>query len=210
MQQIERPSFFESPENPSICKNLWMKKNYFFPDPAYILLKNDFHTKKKEGKIKLRSLILTKDEIFITKVTQFKVQSGYLVPSTQKEKISFKKMEIFMVKMISINNSKMIGTLNKHIKTPILFNYCMKFLKYDDEFEILTNDLELFLTWKKKLSPLVIQTSFHDDFNVIKMIGKGSFAKVYLAQKKEDSQFYAIKAFNKDNLSSSEKKGKVI
>lgn len=31
-----------------------------------------------------------------------------------------------------------------------------------------------------------------------KMIGKGSFAKVYLATKKETNVEYAIKAFNKE------------
>ena len=30
------------------------------------------------------------------------------------------------------------------------------------------------------------------------MIGKGSFAKVYLATKKEDGKEYAVKAFNKE------------
>lgn len=30
------------------------------------------------------------------------------------------------------------------------------------------------------------------------MIGKGSFAKVYLATKKETGEEYAIKAFNKE------------
>ncbi len=30
------------------------------------------------------------------------------------------------------------------------------------------------------------------------MIGKGSFAKVYLATKKSNGQNYAIKAFNKE------------
>ena len=33
---------------------------------------------------------------------------------------------------------------------------------------------------------------------VSKMIGKGSFAKVYLATKKEDGKDYAVKAFNKE------------
>lgn len=40
-------------------------------------------------------------------------------------------------------------------------------------------------------------TTFHEDFVVTKMIGKGSFAKVYLATKKDKNIQYAIKAFNK-------------
>jgi len=40
------------------------------------------------------------------------------------------------------------------------------------------------------------------------MIGKGSFAKVYLAKKKENSVLYAIKAFNKTTIVE-QKKGTV-
>jgi serine/threonine protein kinase len=43
-----------------------------------------------------------------------------------------------------------------------------------------------------------LQSSFHEEFGVTKMIGKGSFAKVYLATKKSTAQNYAIKAFNKE------------
>eukprot|EP00828_Plagiopyla_frontata_P025011 TRINITY_DN3194_c0_g1_i1.p1 TRINITY_DN3194_c0_g1~~TRINITY_DN3194_c0_g1_i1.p1 ORF type:complete len:545 (+),score=79.63 TRINITY_DN3194_c0_g1_i1:2-1636(+) len=38
------------------------------------------------------------------------------------------------------------------------------------------------------------------DYNVIKMIGKGSFAKVYLAKKKENDNLFAIKAFSKNTI----------
>lgn len=37
------------------------------------------------------------------------------------------------------------------------------------------------------------------------MIGKGSFAKVYLSSKKETGQAYAIKAFNKEFMASQHK-----
>ena len=47
--------------------------------------------------------------------------------------------------------------------------------------------------------------SFHEEFLVTKMIGKGSFAKVYLATKKENNKQYAIKAFNKEYMSSQHK-----
>lgn len=43
-----------------------------------------------------------------------------------------------------------------------------------------------------------LQSTFHEEFGVTKMIGKGSFAKVYLATKKSTAQNYAIKAFNKE------------
>lgn len=37
-----------------------------------------------------------------------------------------------------------------------------------------------------------------DDFNVIKMLGKGSFGKVYLVERKDNKQLYAMKTMRKD------------
>ncbi|CAK62056.1 unnamed protein product (macronuclear) [Paramecium tetraurelia] len=51
---------------------------------------------------------------------------------------------------------------------------------------------------KQLLQQKCLQTTFHDDFTVSKMIGKGSFAKVYLAAKKSTGVQFAIKAFNKE------------
>jgi len=52
---------------------------------------------------------------------------------------------------------------------------------------------------------MTFQTTFHKDFTVSKLIGKGSFAKVYVALKNETNVTYAVKAFNKDFISSSDK-----
>jgi serine/threonine protein kinase len=50
--------------------------------------------------------------------------------------------------------------------------------------------------------------TFHDEFEVTKLIGKGHFAKVYYAINKEKKKAFAIKAFNKEALLS-QKNGKV-
>jgi len=42
--------------------------------------------------------------------------------------------------------------------------------------------------------------TFHEEFEVTKLIGKGHFAKVYYAINKEKKQPFAIKAFNKETL----------
>lgn len=50
---------------------------------------------------------------------------------------------------------------------------------------------------KEVLISKCIITTFHDDFKVLKMIGKGSFASVYLGERIINGVQYAIKAFSK-------------
>ncbi|CAD8167777.1 unnamed protein product [Paramecium octaurelia] len=58
--------------------------------------------------------------------------------------------------------------------------------------------LDDYAVFKNLMSSRCLQTSFHDEFGVTKMIGKGSFAKVYFATKKSTGCNYAVKAFNKE------------
>lgn len=58
------------------------------------------------------------------------------------------------------------------------FNYSIKFIKNLKFTEIFTRSKSTFLEWKKLLAKVTIQTDFHSKYNVIKMIGKGSFARV--------------------------------
>ena len=58
------------------------------------------------------------------------------------------------------------------------FNFSIKFIKNLKFTEIFTRSKEVFFRWRQLLCRLTIQTDFHTKFNVIKMIGKGSFARV--------------------------------
>jgi hypothetical protein len=58
------------------------------------------------------------------------------------------------------------------------FKFSVKFIKNLKFTEIFTNSKEVYLRWKELLAKLTVQTDFHSKFNVIKMIGKGSFARV--------------------------------
>lgn len=42
------------------------------------------------------------------------------------------------------------------------------------------------------------QRGFHEQFKALDKIGKGNFASVYLVEKHEDKQRYAVKAFSKE------------
>ena len=51
----------------------------------------------------------------------------------------------------------------------------------------------------------MVRTDFHERYKVKKVLGEGSFAKVYLATNVEDKQLYAIKAFSKESLAKQNK-----
>ncbi|CAD8162420.1 unnamed protein product [Paramecium pentaurelia] len=81
----------------------------------------------------------------------------------------------------------------------------MLFKRYDDqEFIRLQRNgqyvdivIDNFEQLKKVLIGKCVLTTFHNDFNVLKMIGKGSFANVYLAKRQSNGVQYAVKAFSK-------------
>lgn len=39
-----------------------------------------------------------------------------------------------------------------------------------------------------------------EDFNIVRVVGRGSFGKVYLLTKKSDSKVYAMKTLKKDMI----------
>ena len=43
-------------------------------------------------------------------------------------------------------------------------------------------------------------SDFHDEYEVEKMIGKGSFGRVYYAKRIKTGKYYAIKAISKKSL----------
>lgn len=68
------------------------------------------------------------------------------------------------------------------IKLPKAKNYQFgfKFTKNGHSCEIYTNNEQIYENWSNILSLKMIQTTFHEDFEVTKIIGKGSFANVLI------------------------------
>lgn len=81
----------------------------------------------------------------------------------------------------------------------IMFIRNMRFVK------LFTIDRDHFFKWKLQLCKVFLQCDFHSKFHTVKMIGKGSFARVYLVQNKETFQKFAVKAFSKEYLLSQNK-----
>lgn len=63
--------------------------------------------------------------------------------------------------------------------------FCIRFIKNMKYCDFYVIDEAQFKEWKAALSKIFIQSDFHFKFNAIKMIGKGSFARVYLVEDKE-------------------------
>jgi len=59
--------------------------------------------------------------------------------------------------------------------------------------------------WISALKKICILQNFHDEYKAVKMIGKGSFAKVYLVDAKVSGKSYAVKAFTKESVLASNK-----
>jgi len=66
--------------------------------------------------------------------------------------------------------------------------------------EFFSDDEEVVQNWITALKTVCIFTSFHEEYKAIKMIGKGSFAKVYLVESKSTNKNFAVKAFTKESL----------
>ena len=58
----------------------------------------------------------------------------------------------------------------------------IRFSKKGETSEIYTSNFLLFTTWKRLLATRLIQNTFHEDFEIVKMIGKGNFARVRIIE----------------------------
>ena len=66
-----------------------------------------------------------------------------------------------------------------------------------------TSTPDMLEVWLEKLSRIVILNDLEDDFAIIKEIGSGNYAKVYLAQDVHELKEYAVKSINKAAIWSS-------
>lgn len=139
-------------------------------------------TSNRSSKWKERYLVLTKDYL-------------YLLHSEEEPRmLSMMKTEWVRVDFIK---SKTVDEKAIH--------FCIRFVRNMVYTDLWTDDEEHFNNWYQQLSKVFIQCDFHTKFNTIKMIGKGSFARVYLVENKENRQRYAVKAFSKEYLLSQPK-----
>jgi len=94
----------------------------------------------------------------------------------------------------------------KHL-TPVNGNTCYGFSlsKNGNTYEFYSPNKQVIEDWMNALKTICVLTCFHEEYKALKMIGKGSFAKVYLVESKSNSKMYAVKAFTKESVIASNK-----
>jgi serine/threonine protein kinase len=105
-------------------------------------------------------------------------------------------------KMIAVMSTKWVRV--DYIVTPATetkpSTFVFRFVRNMKFTDLCTEDKCLFEEWKSHFTRVFWQCDFHQKFNTIKMIGKGSFARVYMVENKETKKKFAVKAFSKDHI----------
>ncbi|CAD8163793.1 unnamed protein product [Paramecium octaurelia] len=145
------------------------------------------------------------------------IESEFLVGSKQRIKKKFLLMSESSLFKVSVMQLKIAPLLTMHVQfidpssdhfvqlnsDETLYGFRLSY--QGKSLEIFTSDKTNYEVWKSHFRLKCIMNNFHDAFSVSKMIGKGSFAKVYSATKKENNNQYAIKAFSKSYMSQQSK-----
>lgn len=164
IQVIHHSSFFDSPG----CKtkvftpfNLKKTPNPFTNDnPIYS--KGFLFKKNSAGNqpLKKRFFFMAEDGIYYSKEANAGV----------KKYMSFENTRVLY------ETHPESGEKKKSCKD---WQFVIKLYRNFNIAEVATDDSEVFNTWRRILAYKCIQHTFHEEFEVKKMIGKGSFAKVF-------------------------------
>jgi len=179
---LQQASFFKMPKN-----KLDMTKRHFYLTEKYLYYKKSIIDSRIRGGMLLKNVRL-----------EYSVPKGYKYPkknfgnSSEEESLNKKKAT---EKTLSVSSE---DSLTKNF-------FSIRLIKNMKYTEIFTEREGTFITWMNELKKLVIQTDFHDSYNVTKILGKGSFARVYLAQNRTTGEEFAVKAFSKEYIESQDK-----
>jgi len=79
------------------------------------------------------------------------------------------------------------------------------FIKLGKTFQISTKNPVIFNIWQEVLRKHVLVSDFHKEYKVEKQVGIGNFARVYYAKRSGTDNYYAVKAFTKEDLAEYDK-----
>lgn len=91
---------------------------------------------------------------------------------------------------MDVSYSRLKLTINKDEKKLRL----IKNKKYE---ELWSDDEEVLARWYTALSSSCVYSNFRNDFDIMTLLGKGNFAKVYLIEDKDTHKHFSAKIFDK-------------
>jgi len=80
--------------------------------------------------------------------------------------------------------------------------------KNGQSYELICHDKKTFESWIVALRKVCVLTNFHAEYKASKMIGKGRFGRVYLADSRKNKGSFAVKAFSKNKSFDTKKQKK--
>ncbi|CAD8206366.1 unnamed protein product [Paramecium pentaurelia] len=143
-------------------------------DSQAFLVEQEFLT---AGKVSVKPIFIVLGLEYIYKVTMDKLQCAPLLTT------HLTYIEPGADHFVQLNSDEQLYGFRLQYQTKTL--------------EIFLSDRSLYDQWRIHLRKTCLLENFHDAYMVSKLIGKGSFAKVYLATRKDNNTQYAIKAFSK-------------
>ncbi|CAD8100157.1 unnamed protein product [Paramecium sonneborni] len=110
-----------------------------------------------------------------------------------------------LINQYLISNSCHINIKNLYLKS--ISHQNVEGLQISGKQECLQifGNRDLIVKWKKYLSKYTIQRNFYKNYDVLRMIGRGSNAKVYKVERISDSSIFAVKIFKLEKLTKKDK-----
>lgn len=81
--------------------------------------------------------------------------------------------------------------------------YCLIFTHDKVYYILYANEQQIFNEWSESLKSCCILSYFSKYYTNLKIIGKGTFAKVILSKRNSDNREFAVKTFDKRSLATS-------
>jgi len=101
---------------------------------------------------------------------------------------------------LDLAHSKLRAVPPATTNTATSMNYGFSLTKNGATYEFYSPEKEVIDDWIVALKNVCILTTFHEEYKALKMIGRGSFAKVYLVESKTNGKMFAVKAFTKESV----------
>ena len=83
--------------------------------------------------------------------------------------------------------------------------YCIRLIRNRKYIQLYTKDHKTYLEWYETQRSLIIQTDFNKVYELLHDIDKGAFAKVVAVEHRQTNKIYAVKVFDKKEISKKDK-----